>query len=309
MLSAGLLGVLLASVTLLPTPPASAADGCQGVAGSRGDGSSASITLCAESPGAGAGGTSGAGAGAAPAAARSCHPAGNPARTIPCSVDGAWWSAQRGCYVERAVPQPPADSPLRQGTEGGAFYRCSRAAALVDGTIDLTARFWLPDPPAAAGPDPAVMAQRAIDSMALRAPAIGLTPPPGSPNPTLVGLPTWMWVADPGPTTWGPVTATATAGAVAVTATAGVSSITWDMGDGTTVRCGPGTPWQPAQGASASPTCGHEYRAPGTYTITATAHWAVDWTGAGQTGRITMPLTTSTTVTVAQAYALVTQNG
>ena len=211
--------------------------------------------------------------------------------------------------MRAADPQPPADSPLRQGAEGGSFYRCTTGGALVDGVFDLTAVFWLPGPPGSTGPDPAVLAQRAVDSMALRAPRIGLTPPPGSAHPTLVGIPTWMWVADPGPATWGPATATATAGPVTVTATARATSVSWDMGDGTTVQCGPGTPWREADGGGPSPTCGHQYRQPGTYTVRSTTNWIIDWTGAGQTGRITMPLTTSTSLRVAQAHALVTSNG
>jgi hypothetical protein len=293
----------------VPNQPAEAGgDNCNGADGSFGDISSATISICAESPGSQARADS-TGGQAAAAGSRTCHPVGNPTSTIPCSIDGAWWSAQRGCYVVPADAQPPPDSPLRAGTEGGWFYRCTRADRLVDGVINLSQMFWLPTAPAANGPDPAVLAQRAVDSMALRAPGLGLTPPPGSANPTFVGIPTWMWVADPDPATWGPRTASASAGAVTVTATARVASVSWDMGDGTVVQCGAGTPWRPADGGSPSPTCGHEYRQPGTYPVRSTANWVVDWTGGGQSGRITMPLTSSTTLRVAQAYALVTQNG
>jgi hypothetical protein len=145
--------------------------------------------------------------------------------------------------------------------------------------------------------------------MQLQAPGIGLTPPPGSPNPTLVGIPTWMWVDQPSQATFGPATASATAGGVTVTATAKVTSVTWDMGDGTRVQCGQGTPYGPGFGAQESPTCGHTYRRPGQYPVTATSHWAVDWTGAGQSGRITFDLAGTSAVRVAEAYSLVTGQG
>lgn len=61
----------------------------------------------------------------------------------------------------------------------------------------------------------------------------------------VVGMPMWMW-ADPSPTTFGPLSASATAGGVTVTATAKVTTVRWAMGDGTTVTChGPGTPYTP----------------------------------------------------------------
>jgi len=118
-----------------------------------------------------------------------------------------------------------------------------------------------------------------------------------------------MWVADPTATSFGPATASATAGAVTVTATAKVTSVTWDMGDGTRVQCGAGTPYSPSYGAAPSPTCGHRYQRPGDYTITATSNWVVDWTGGGTSGRLTLSLDSTSNITVAQAYGLVTGQG
>ena len=141
--------------------------------------------------------------------------------------------------------------------------------------------------------------------MRLRAVGVGLTPPAESGSYTLVGIPTWLWVAHPSATTWGPKSATATSGQVSVTATARVASVSWELGDGTVVECGQGTAYQAAYDDQPSPTCGHQYRKPGKYNISATSHWVVDWSGAGQTGVITFDLQEHASVWVREAFALV----
>lgn len=123
-----------------------------------------------------------------------------------------------------------------------------------------------------------------------------------------VGVPLWLWVT-PSATTWGPNTASASAGGVTVTATAKVSSISWRMGDGSTVTCsGPGTAYTAARGMSPSPDCGHLYRAPssgqpgGKYEGTVTSTWTVDWavTGGGQSGQLTEVRESAFTVAVGE---------
>jgi hypothetical protein len=220
---------------------------------------------------------------------------------VPCRSAGGNWSAEHQCYVSPVPVQLlPTDGTFWAalgGRDAGTHYWC-------DAGRSGKPMFWLPAG-AAPGPSPAVLAQQAVDSMQLRAAGIGLTPPPGSPNPTLVGIPTWMWIDEPTATTYGPATASASAAGITVTATARVTSITWDMGDGVRVQCGAGTPYTPGYRDRPSPTCGHRYRKPGQYTVTATSHWAVDWRGGGQTGRIMLDLTSSTVQRVAEAFALV----
>jgi hypothetical protein len=245
-------------------------------------------------------------------------------RQYPCTDPKyGWWYAAEQCYVQQLTPQQAADvAPGRGGTVIHAPGGDVEPELAPD-----TVPYWCtsPDnwtfrqvvglPPGTTGPaapvvDPAVLAQQAVDSMGLRPPAIGTTPPAGSPEPGLVGLPTWMWVAEPGPTTWGPVTATAAAAGVTVTATAKVSSVSWDMGDGSTVQCGAGTPYQRSYGDAPSPTCGHRYTAPGTHTITATTNWVVDWTAStGANGTIAIPLNATSQIDLAEAYALVARQG
>jgi hypothetical protein len=157
--------------------------------------------------------------------------------------------------------------------------------------------------------DPVTLAEEAIERMDLRAVDVGITPPPGPETYTLVGIPTWLWVDEPSPRTWGPISRSASAGSVSVAATARVTSVVWGMGDGTTVVCGKGTPYDPAFDADPSPTCGHRYAAAGRYDVTATAEWAVDWAGAGQSGTITFTLSRDTSIWVREARGLISQQG
>ena len=284
--------VLSLALVLAAPMQAAFADGSW-VEGWKGDNNaSADVTVGAATggrPGGGGSGSTASGGGCPDAPAGRCS-----------DVAGGWWSSQHRCYLLQVQVPPelaaehPAETP----------YRCSSNGQLVDGTIDLRSIFWLTGGPGA-GPDPAVLAQQAVQTMQLKAVAVGLTPPPGSANPTLVGMPVWMWVDRPDVTTFGPAAATASAGAVTVPATAKVSTVTWDTGDGTRATCGAGTPYAPAYQADPSPTCGHRYTSAGTYPVTATSNWVVDWAGGGQAGRLTLALTARSSVAVADAYGLV----
>lgn len=155
------------------------------------------------------------------------------------------------CVYELLAPQPPAASLDWEGhTPGdGAVYE--QTCHYLDSLNTVVRYQWLADPPpAATTTDPAVLAQRAVDSMKLAGPDIAS---PRAAGRYLVGMPMWMWV-NQNPTTYGPNTASASAGGVTVTATAKVSKIVWTMGDGAVVTCaGPGTPYTAAAGKSDSP--------------------------------------------------------
>jgi hypothetical protein len=221
---------------------------------------------------------------------------------VPCSTDLGWWSATYNCYLALVRQAGPEDAAAGHAGEG--FFRCDPGAPDMAWGGQLFV--WLPAG-AAPGPDPAVLAQRAVDSMRLAAPTVGATPLPGPAAVSLIGLPTWLWVQGAGPASFGPLTATASAGGTTVTATARVDRVDWDMGDGTTVTCtGPGTEWTPAMGAADSPDCGHRYTAPGKRTITATARWVVDWSGGGRTGTLALDLSGTRNVDVQQRRAVIT---
>lgn len=117
-----------------------------------------------------------------------------------------------------------------------------------------------------------------------------------------VGVPTWLWVDEPGRVTWGP----ATISAAGVTLTASVESMTWAMGNGDQVRCASeGTPWRPGMGAVPSPTCGYIYTEQGTYKVTATSHWVARWSGYGRSGAIPLTLSQERTLEIGEIQVIV----
>ncbi len=179
----------------------------------------------------------------------------------------------------------------------------------LNGTTVVTQR-WVP--PAAAAVDPGALAQQVLATMGLTAIEIGMVPEEGADRLGVVGMPVWMWVKDPTPNTIGPITASDTAGGITVTLDANVTSIEWDLGDGTVVHCAGeaarGTEYVDSFDLQESPTCGHIYAKQGApYTITATSHWEVAWTGGGEAGVIPLDLVATTTRDIGELQVLTTQ--
>lgn len=203
---------------------------------------------------------------------------------VPCERDGGWWSNDRSCYVKLVEPQPPLDDPIWQGQQEGGIYLCTDLYGL------FPTRFWSQSQPAGPGApvDPGAVAQTIVTQMELRAIEIGMVPEEGPDSMGVVGLPVWMWVADRGEQTFGPMTRSASLGGVTVTATARVERIWWEMGDGGAVTCWTaGTPFTDGHGGESSPDCGYTYTRQGTYTVRATSFWSVDWTSStGVSGSI-----------------------
>ncbi|MHB1010594.1 MAG: hypothetical protein ACYCTH_00035 [Cellulomonas sp.] len=204
-----------------------------------------------------------------------------------------------------ADPQPAQTEPVWEGHADGAIYLCEVPTKVIPGggvVMPMTLRYWALSAPVA--PDPEVLAQQAVESMELRAVQIGIAPEASAGSVGLVGVPNWMWVADPTATTFGPTSASASAGGWTVTATARVSQVVWDMGDGQVITCGAGTPYDASYGMADSPDCGHTYTRQGTYPVTATSHWVVTWSGIGDAGTITLDLTQGATVTIGEAQVV-----
>ena len=211
-------------------------------------------------------------------------------------TDLGWWSATYDCYLTLVAPAGP-DDPDR---EGEARYRCD-PGPLGWGAGPTEIFLWLPL--GAVGPDPGVLAVQAVDSMGLRGITVGMAPPPGT--QVLVNAPLWLWAADPGANSWGPISATAAAGGVSVTATARAASVTWSMGDGSVVTCGRGAAYSP--GADPATACTHSYRAPGNYSVTATTEWQVAWSASnGASGTDALETTSAASVDVREARARIT---
>ncbi len=132
--------------------------------------------------------------------------------------------------------------------------------------------------PAAPQISPEQLRQMAMDDLTLTEPHIKSAPCSGADCKGAVGVPAWFWVPQGD---WTPQVATATAGTDSVTATATPTSVTWDLGDGTSITCsGPGTPYDQSRGWAESPDCGSKWLKAGSYALTSTLHWTVAFTGS-----------------------------
>ncbi|MGW9452451.1 ATP/GTP-binding protein [Streptomyces sp. NPDC055632] len=215
--------------------------------------------------------------------------------------------------AEKVDPQPPAGSDIWEGQDpakGAVLYTRTCRYFMADGSSTMITEPLVGGPGGPAVPvvDPAVLAQRAVDQMVLRPPAIGITPKPGGMG--LVGMPVYLWT-ERGPETYGPNVASASAGGITVTATAKVAKIVWQMGDGKTVTCTtPGTPYKAAYGTKPSPDCGHRYAKPsvagaGTYHVVATSTWTIDWQATtGQSGQMTQTRQSDVDIRVGELQAV-----
>lgn len=234
---------------------------------------------------------------------------------VECSKNG-WWYNGAGCYYKADPSIDPEDfNYLPDWQPGGTVYMYYCLPG-TDASFEL---MWLPNPPpgygGGAGVNPRDLADEAIDEMNLSAFTIGIVPKPGARNMGLVGMPTWMWAANPADNVTGPISITVSAGGVSVTATATLDRVEWSMGDGTTVTCAgraaKGTPYSAGHGRQDSPTCGHRYtktsgdQPDNAYTVTATSYWVVNWSGAGQSGAINVPaLSSNTQIRVGEVQVL-----
>lgn len=307
-------GVTAAVGLLIATSPASAG-GQVDVNFDQTSGGS-TVTIGVENPGS-PGGTSGGSGGSNPGSS----PSGKKSK---CTYDGAEfdctsktgvWSSKRHCFVKKVSPRPDPASPAWDGHTDGAIYQCTPPGAAFSAGGGTGYWFWAPDSGEAGAPelvDPVTLAERAVERMDLVAPAVGMTPLSAD-VPLLVGMDAWLWVDGPKEHAYGPITRSATAGSTTVEATARVTKAVWNMGDGTTVTCrSAGTRWTAARGTGASPTCGHRYESPSTgkphdsYTVRVTTHWRVDWSGGGQSGRITFTMSGQRQLEVTELQVLQT---
>jgi len=226
-----------------------------------------------------------------------------PPREVPCSdAELGTWSNARACYIKAESPPPPLTDAVWSGNTTGSIYRCS-SSGLWSGPGSYL--FWADSAPGVI-PDPRVLALQAVTQMRLRAVEIGMAPDPSPGSVGLVGLPIWLWVASPDQSTWGPNTKTASAGGYSVTATGKVTQVVWSMGDGGTVACtSTGTTYADSFGVSSSPDCGYRYTKQGTYTVTATSYWTINWSGIGESGVINQTYTSSVVVTIGELQTVV----
>ncbi|MEU5417527.1 ATP/GTP-binding protein [Streptomyces clavifer] len=251
------------------------------------------VTVCAEDGG-GSSGSSGSA----------------PAGVDPVSTGSSTKPADKCSYAVVDDPPPPAghQSWGGHGPDEGAV--CKVQCDSGRGGVVFV-------PTGQAGPgapviDPEAVARRAAASMRLDGPKVA---GPRAVGTYVVGMPMWMW-AEPSSSTFGPVSASATAGGVTVTATAEVTRVRWAMGDGATVTChGPGTPYRKSREVTESPDCGHLYERPsydepdGRYRGTATSTWTITWSAPalGDGGTFTETRQTPFTVDVREVQVVNTR--
>ena len=228
---------------------------------------------------------------------------------IPCETALGTWSDYGSAWCRVASPQPPLTDAVWEGRTEGLIYACTRPGFNLTPDPNLTANRWLPGPPEAVQVDPRQVAIDLLARLDLEAVDLGMFPK-GDNDVRLgfVGWNTWMWAESPSARQWGPVSASDSGSGVTVTLSAEVDSVEWDMGDGAVVSCGKGTPWSEArtQGGKnvASPDCGHVYESMGTYEVTATSNWNVQWSGAGQSGTLPFSLSRSASYLVGEYQAV-----
>src|SRR5699024_3387881 len=107
------------------------------------------------------------------------------------------------------------------------------------------------------GVDLVGVAHQARASLELHEPELSMSP--SADGPVLVHVPVWMWIDED---QWAEQSASASVPGGEVSVRAAPSSVSWQMGDGTTVDCdGPGTPFDASahDPEESSPDCGHTY--------------------------------------------------
>ena len=245
-----------------------------------------------------------------------CQAPNDRGKLVPCNDPTFGWLGSTGCYykADPTFAPPPGDiADQHPAGQPGAYYlvTCSAQNLSTGGGGIL----WLSSGTAGVDPVvpvPAVLAQQAVNQLAI--PDLSISASPSTGADQLVGLPTWLWLEEGD---WHSIAATAAVPGESVTATATPISVTWSLGDGTTIVCqGPGTRYTAADPPNApSPTCGHTYttssagRPDNAFTVTATVSWTVAWAGGGQTGTVPdLNNTATTALRVADVEALNTAN-
>lgn len=239
-------------------------------------------------------------------------------KAVDCKSSDGVWSNADACYW--ALQNPQDAPPPGKNAGDGAWYVCtSTENSLLGGTgagyKRVGAPVWRDNgqaPPEVVQITPAQAAAQVVKTMKFTPVQTGLSMDVTKSSRWNVGIEQWMWIENAADkTARGPQTKTAVAGGVQVTANAKLMYVDYDMGDGTKKRCAPtSTKYYLQAGRKPAPSCGYVYEkmspqeGKGTYRITATAHWDVEWTGEGQTGVIPMEVTSTRDIRVGEIQVL-----
>lgn len=156
------------------------------------------------------------------------------------------------------------------------------------------------------GVDLVEVAHQARASLELDEPRVSMSP--SADGPVLVHVPVWIWIDQD---EWSLQSASASVPGGEVTVTAAPSSVSWQMGDGTTVDCdGPGTAFDASahDPEESSPDCGHTYTSTGQVEVSAQITWETSWESDDGEGGSLPSLTTETSqqVEVIESSGVVT---
>lgn len=192
------------------------------------------------------------------------------------------------CMWTFMSPQPAV--PAGKDPSIGGWEECIPTGGKVLG-MTYPRRWWEGPAGQAGTATPEQAARQVVAQMRLEGIEMGMVPrslEEDSRAMGAVGMPTWMWVANPeDPLAWGPYTVTEEVEGLSVTATARPRNVTWDMGNGDWVVCTTaGTEYQKAYGKQPSPDCGYEYQRTGAYTVTALTTWDVEWSAGDGSGTL-----------------------
>lgn len=241
---------------------------------------------------------------------------------IPCTYNGATYNAKYSCYMRKITPELEKTLPILQAQRaqnpGKSPYLCQAVLDSNGGRpmIEVGEFMWIADGEIQI--DPREAARRVLLSLGIQAIDIGLSPrlKGGANGQAYVGIPVWMWAANPTGKTIGPISAHNGSFGVLVTGQARLTEVAWKMGDGATIHCkGPnaaGKTYQESYGVTDSPACGHRYKKmsgtgqSGRYSISATSYWEFTWQAGGMQGVIPFNVTNNTTLPVGEIQVVVT---
>ncbi|OAB88934.1 hypothetical protein AWH69_03975 [Janibacter melonis] len=205
-----------------------------------------------------------------------CH-TGPPAYdAISCFSTTGPWSNDLQCYLGENYDEIDYSRPEWEGHTNGKLYDCVNRKGITTGT------HWFATPPTIRGYNPSNAAQTVLDMRFVAFP-IGMAPSArrySQGAAGVVGMPVWMWAAGLYFYTYADPPVTVREPGTDYYVRASTTHTTWDMGDGTTVRCKKGSPYYPSFNWRESPSCGHRYTKPGYYRVTITTYWRVEWRDA-----------------------------
>lgn len=221
-------------------------------------------------------------------------------------------SQEKASRTQANTASKPATTPISEYDRRIAMCEMTHVAACVEWAQEA-----LPDDPTNPRPARRAPTRAEIEAtvrevvlelqLPTHAPRIGPDPSANEWDMAVVGHPLWLWT-DAART----LSTSRDQYGMTFDLSARLESVDFAMGDGATVRCSTTTPYRAGvRPGTPSPTCGHVYATAslprGSYTVRATSHWTVAWSGMGLAGTLPASFTASRAVPVGELQAVVTR--